>query len=241
MNEIYDCAAVLFYIPARPLLTNMKTIAVVPAYNESNYIKEVAQRTRRFVDKVVVVDDGSWDKTAEAARAGGAEVISYRKNLGKAHAMRAGFERCRDYDIVVVLDGDLQHAPEEIPTLLRCVEEGSDLCIGSRILGDSGRMPLSRRFSNWVASRLVSGLTNKKLTDPQSGFRAIRRDKLDLLELKAERYAIEHIMILEGSKKGLRINEVPISCRYAGEKSEIRAIQDTMRVIYYILKFLVSR
>lgn len=219
----------------------MKTIAVIPAYNEFSSIKEVVRRASRFVDKVIVVDDGSKDDTAKAAREGGAEVISYGKNRGKAHAMRVGFQRCLDYDVVVVLDGDLQHAPEEIPALIKCIEEGGDICVGSRALGDSGDMPRSRRFSNWVASKLVSALANRKITDPQSGFRAIRRDKLDLLELRAERYAIEHIMILEGAKKGLHIKEVPISCRYAGEKSDIRVFRDTLQVIYYISRFLVAK
>ncbi|MEE8168794.1 MAG: glycosyltransferase family 2 protein [Candidatus Hydrothermarchaeales archaeon] len=218
----------------------MQSAAVIPAYNEAKTIRKVVEQTRNFVNKVVVVDDGSNDATAIEAEGGGAEVISYRRNRGKAHAIRLGFRECRDCDVVVVLDADLQHLPEEIPLLLKCIDDGSDLCIGSRAL-KVNNMPSSRRLSNWVASTLIGRLIGKRITDPQSGFRAIRGEKLGLLELRAERYAIEHVMILEAARKGFKICEVPVSCRYAGEESDIKMVRDTVRVIYYISRFLVAR
>ncbi|MFQ5815568.1 MAG: glycosyltransferase family 2 protein, partial [Candidatus Hydrothermarchaeaceae archaeon] len=121
------------------------------------------------------------------------------------------------------------------------IDEGGDLCVGSRIMSGAAGMPLSRRLSNWFASYLISFLVGQKITDPQSGFRAIRRSKLDLLELRAERYAIEHVMILEAAKKGLRVEEVPISCRYGDIESDINALRDTLRVVYHITRFLVTR
>lgn len=219
----------------------MRTAAVIAAYNEGKTIREVVERSLGQVDHVIVVDDGSEDDTVREAEAGGAEVLSYPRNRGKAYALRKGFERCGAYDVVVILDGDLQHLPEEIPRLLRCIDEGGDLCVGSRIMSGSAGMPLSRRLSNWFASYLISFLVGQKITDPQSGFRAIRRSKLDLLELMAERYAIEHVMILEAAKKGLRMEEVPISCRYGNIESDINALRDTLRVVYHITRFLVSR
>lgn len=219
----------------------MKTVAVIPAYNEGKTIREVVKRSLSYVDHVIVVDDGSRDNTASEATAGGAEAISYPGNRGKAHAMRKGFERCGAYDFVVVLDGDLQHQPEEIPILLKCLEDGGDLCIGSRILSGAEGMPPQRRFSNWFASRLISFLIKQRVTDPQSGFRAIRRSKLDLLELKAERYAIEHVMILEAARKGLMIREAPITCKYGEANSDIKTLRDTLRVAYHITRFLVAR
>ncbi|MEE9594363.1 MAG: glycosyltransferase family 2 protein, partial [Candidatus Hydrothermarchaeales archaeon] len=209
------------------------------AYNEGEAIREVVGQSMAQVDHVIVVDDGSKDDTAKEAKAGGAEVISYTQNMGKAYALKKGFERCSDYDVVVSLDGDLQHGPEEIPKLLKCLEDGSDLCVGSRILSGNDEMPPSRRFSNWVASHIISFLIKQKITDPQSGFRAIKRPKLDLLELKAERYAIEHVMLLEAAKKGLKIGEVPITCKYGDAESDINAFRDTLRVVYYMTRFLV--
>ncbi len=219
----------------------MKTVAVIPAYNEGKTIREVVRQSLAYAGHIIVVDDGSKDNTASEATAAGAEVISYPHNKGKAHAMRKGFERCEAYDFVVVLDGDLQHRPEEIPRLLRCLEEGGDLCVGSRIMSGAEGMPIQRRFSNWFASHLISFLIKQKITDPQSGFRAIRRSKLDLLELRAERYAIEHVMLLEAAKKGLRIREVPITCKYGEADSDIKTLRDTLRVAYHITRFLVAR
>ncbi len=217
----------------------MRTAAVIPAYNEGEAIRKVVEQSTVQVDHVIVVDDGSKDATAKEAKAGGAEVISYSQNRGKAYALKKGFGRCSDYDVVVILDGDLQHGPEEIPQLLKCLEEGYDMCVGSRILSGNGEMPPSRRFSNWVASHIISFLIKQKITDPQSGFRAIKRPKLELLELNAERYAIEHVMLLEAAKKGLKIGEVPITCKYGDAESDIKPFRDTLRVVYYIARFLV--
>lgn len=219
----------------------MKIAAVIPVYNEERTIREVVDRTAKFVDKVVVVDDGSRDASAQEAMKTKAEVIVLPKNTGKANALRMGFQHCKDCDVVVMLDGDLQHPPEEIPKLVGCISQGSDLCIGSRFLRDASNMPLSNKFSNAFARKLIRVLTGKKLTDPQSGYRAVKREKLEQLELKAERYAIEHIMILEAAKKGLKIGEVAIPCVYGGEKSKIQPLQDTLRVAYYVARFVAGR
>jgi glycosyltransferase involved in cell wall biosynthesis len=213
--------------------------AVIPAYNEEKTIREVANRTKKFVDHVVVVDDSSTDGTFDEAKKAGVEVIRHEKNRGKAQALKTGFTSIGESDLVITMDGDLQHLPEEIPFLLNCIEEGSDLCIGSRFLSDSNCMPLLNRISNKIASTLLSILAGQRITDPQSGFRAIRRETLEKLELPADRYAIEHIMILEVAKKGFRIKEIPISCIYGGEKSHISPARDTVNVIYHILRFIV--
>ncbi len=217
----------------------MRIAAVIPVYNEEKTIEFLVGRTLRYVDKVVVVDDGSTDASAAKARDAGAQVISLGKNTGKANALRQGFNAVRGYDVVVTLDGDGQHSPEEIPALLECIRRGKDLCIGSRFLSRTEGMPLQRRFSNRVTSWLISTLAKQRITDPQSGFRAIRGDKLEQLELRAERFAIEHVMILEAARKGMRIAEVPVSTIYAGERSHIHPVKDTLRVIYYIARFLL--
>ncbi len=219
----------------------MKVAAVIPVYNEERTIREVVARAEKFTDKVIVVDDGSRDASAKEAMKTKAEVIVLPKNTGKANALREGFKHCRDCDIVIMLDGDLQHPPEEIPKLVECITKGSDLCIGSRFLRDPSNMPLSNKFSNAFARKLIRLLTGKKLTDPQSGYRAIRREKLEQLELKAERYAIEHIMILEAAKKGFKIGEVAIPCVYGEEKSKINPVRDTLRVAYYVARFVAGR
>lgn len=218
----------------------MRTTAVIPVYNEERTIAEVVSRTRKFVDRVIVVDDGSRDRTREEAEGAGAEVLSLPKNQGKAAALKAGFQRCYGSDVVVMLDGDLQHLPEEIPLLLQGVRDGHDVVLGSRYYCQFRNMPVKSRFSNRMASRIISFLGGIPITDPQSGFRAVRTERLAELDLEAERYAIEHIMILEARKKGMKIGEVPISCVYGIEVSSVRPFQDTIKVIYHVLRFVLQ-
>ncbi len=219
----------------------MKTVAVIPAYNAERTIGDVVRRTLKQVDAAIVVDDGSLDSTAEAAKGAGAVVIRHRRNMGKARALKTGFRNLPECDIVVMLDADLQHLPEEIPRLLEAVQDKCDLCIGSRFLAFPENMPTSCKISNKAAASLMSFLVKQRITDPQSGFRAVKKEKLDLLELKADRYSIEHIIVLEAASKGMRIAEVPISCVYGEEKSNIRPFRDTVRVAHNILRFVLSR
>ena len=218
----------------------MRTVALIPAYNAAGTIGEVVKRTLSFVDKVIVVDDGSTDATVKEAECHGAEVLSIGKNTGKANAIRTGLRKCHGFDAVVLLDADLQHCPEEIPRLLEEIKNGADLCIGSRFLNGKVKMPLGNRFSNSTAGRIISFLSGQRLTDPQSGFRALNGKMAISLELRAERYAIEHIMILEVSRKKGRIKELPISCIYGDEVSHIRIFSDTLRVMYYVIRFVLQ-
>jgi glycosyltransferase involved in cell wall biosynthesis len=219
----------------------MKAVAVIPAYNAEKTIGEVVRRTLRFVDRVIVVDDGSRDSTTTEAERAGAKILKLSKNRGKARALKTGFQELPECDTVVMLDADLQHVPEEIPRFLEALQGDCDLCIGSRFLKSPMNMPSSCRLSNRIASSLVSFLAKQRITDPQSGFRAIKKEKLELLELKAERYSIEHILILEAASKGMTIKEVPISCVYGDEKSNIKPFRDTVRVAHNILRFVLSR
>jgi len=217
----------------------MRYAAIIPGYNVEESIGKVVKRTLPFVNESIVIDDGSMDNTAKEAKKHGAKVISLETNTGKANALRAGIQECEDFDAVVFLDGDLQHCPEEIPKLFEEVNNGADLCIGSRFYGDYSNMPLGNRITNTIISRLISGFSGHRLTDVQSGFRAFDSEKLSQLELKAERYSIEHIMVLEAAKKKMRIKEVPISCMYGCETSNIKAVSDTLRVTYDVARFIL--
>jgi glycosyltransferase involved in cell wall biosynthesis len=217
----------------------MKTAVVIPAYNEATTIKEVVEGALRYVDRVIVVDDGSTDSTARRAMETEAEVIVNPENMGKAHALKTGFKEAKGYDVVVMMDADHQHRPEDIPHLLSALDDGIDLCIGSRFLGCSDSMPLGNRLSNMTARYMMAAMLGQKITDPQSGFRAIKREALEMLELPADRYAIEHIMVLEAVRKRFKIKEVPITCVYGEEKSHISPIRDTVNVMKNILKFML--
>ncbi len=194
----------------------MKTLIVIPAYNEELTIGSVVALARKYGD-VLVVDDGSGDRTSEIAREGGATVIRHSTNRGKGAALKTGFEYAlsREYDVVVTIDADGQHNPDEIPLLLEPIIKGeADLVIGSRYLnGSKKEIPLYRRLGLWVLNKSTKVASNVDV-DSQSGFRALNRRALERLDLKGEGYSIETDMIVKASERGIRLMEVPISVRY---------------------------
>ena len=207
-------------IPAVPGADRNRFAVVAPAYNEGLVIGSIILQARRHAERVIVVDDGSSDRTAETARLAGADVIRMPKNGGKAKAMMAGFARARElgYDAVVMLDGDGQHDPDEIPAVVAPVLAGvADLVIGSRFLDTRAEIPAYRRAGQLV----LTGFTNLSVnggtfatTDSQSGFRALSRRALDNLNFSSEGYNIESDMIAHFASLDLRVTEVPISVTY---------------------------
>jgi len=210
-------AARAYSAPATP--AGRAFAVVAPAYNEGLVIGSVVLLAKKHADRVIVVDDGSADRTAETARLAGADVIRMPENGGKAKAMMAGFARARElgYDVVVMLDGDGQHDPEEIPIVAAPVLAGeADLVIGSRFLATRAEIPTYRRAGQMV----LNGFTNLSVdgnfatTDSQSGFRALSRRALENLTFPSEGYTIESDMISHFAPLDLRMTEVPISVNY---------------------------
>ncbi len=192
-------------------------VAVIPAYNEEVAIGSVVLRARRYVDMVIVVDDGSTDKTAEIAELAGAEVIRLEKNCGKAYALMEGFRRAKELncEVVVTLDGDGQHNPDEIPLVVEPVKKGeAELVIGSRFLENNGEIPKYRMLGQKVLNIVTNLGSEIRVTDSQSGFRALSRRALESMNLRSDGYSIESEMIVYLSSKGFAIKEVPISGIY---------------------------
>lgn len=192
---------------------------VVPAYNEALVIGSVVLQAQKHSDRVIVVDDGSADRTAAVARLAGADVIEMPENGGKAKAMMAGFARARElgYEAVVMLDGDGQHDPDEIPAVAAPVLVGeADLVIGSRFLDIKADIPKYRI----AGQKVLNGFTNLSVdggfatTDSQSGFRALSRRALENLTFASEGYNIESDMIAHFAPLDLRMTEVPITVTY---------------------------
>lgn len=220
-----------------------KIVAVIPAYNAERFVGQVVRRTRKFVGRVIVVDDGSVDDTAKVAKSAGAIVVRLEKNSGKANAIKKGVAATAGKaDIIVLLDADLQHLPEEIPDLIRPVKNGKcDICIGSRFLGDYGRMPFHRRLTNRLTTFFTNRLTGYGLTDVQCGFRAIGPTAIAKLKFEGDRYTIETKMVLEAHDAGLRVREVPITTVYGGEVSYIKSGRHTLSLARIFAKNLVKR
>ena len=205
---------------ATPVAEHPQFAVIAPAYNEALVIGSIVLQAKKHTDRVIVVDDGSIDQTAEIARLAGADIIRLPENAGKAKAMMAGFSRARElgYDAVVVIDGDGQHDPDEIPAVVAPVIAGeADLVIGSRFLNTRAEIPAYRRAGQLVLNRFTNlsvdggGFTT---TDSQSGFRALSRRALENLTFASEGYNIETDMIVHFASRNLRMTEVPISVTY---------------------------
>jgi len=196
-----------------------KIIVVIPAYNEEANLPSVLKRAAEALPgaDLLVINDGSRDRTSRVARSHGARVVDLPFNLGIGAAVETGYKYAyhHGYDLVVRVDGDGQHTPEEIPALLEPIRAGElDFAVGSRFLGKGdaiGSTTLPRRMGIRIFSRFVTSLVGKPFTDPTSGFRAFNRRTLHafMAEYPVEFPEVETIFYLH--RKGLRIGEVSVS------------------------------
>lgn len=194
----------------------MKVVVVIPAYQEEKTIEEVIRRTRSLIFDVLVIDDGSRDTTSISAKRAGARVIRHSVNRGLGAALGTGFAAARllQADVVVTLDGDLQHEPEAIPLFVEQIEKGADVVIGSRMLTGLKGMPWHRKFATHVGNVVTRLLFGVSVTDSQSGFRAFSRKALDCMELTTDRMEVSSEIIAEAGRKHLQVVEVPIRALY---------------------------
>ncbi len=216
----------------------MRLIALIPAYNEERNVCDVVRKTRNYVDAVLVIDDGSSDKTSEVASACGAVVIRNETNKGKADAMYVGFEYAikNNFDVIVVLDADGQHDPEEIPLFIDKIGDGFDIVVGARQF-DPSLMPKIRIFANSFSSWLTSVVCHSKILDSQSGYRAIKTEVVKRIRFTSKRYQIETEMLIKAAKCGFKITFVPIKTIYRKEaKSKVNQIIDPLKFVFLVVK-----
>jgi glycosyltransferase involved in cell wall biosynthesis len=217
-----------------------KTVAaVIPAYLEEKHIGDVARRTLAQLENVLVIDDGSPDGTAAAARNAGAEVIVHPQNLGKGESIKTGLRHWLDRKLnyVVILDGDGQHLPEEIARFLEAASSRrAELLIGTR-MQDVREMPFVRRAVNRYMSNKISRLCGQPIPDTQCGFRMMHRSLIPDVLGGAERFDYETEMLILASRKGCRIESVPITTVYSDEVSSIHPVRDTIRFFKLIRRY----
>ena len=219
-----------------------KVVVALPAYNEEKYIGSLVIKARRHANEVLVVDDGSHDQTAFIAESAGATVIRHNKNKGYGSAIQNIFSETkkRTPDVLVILDADAQHDPDEIDSLVQAVLGGFDIAIGSRKLQHKA-IPAFRRFGQRVLSRLTAIASRKKIYDTESGFRAYSRKAIDQLILKEQGMAISAEIVTEASRVGLSIAEVPISITYSNDSSTINPMVHGMSVFNRVLVMISER
>jgi glycosyltransferase involved in cell wall biosynthesis len=204
--------------------------ALIAAYNEEATVASVVAGVRRLTSAVVVVDDGSTDRTAERAAAAGATVLRHAQNRGKGAAVRTGLEQvlAGPHSHVLFIDADLQHDPDDIPKLLAASEAGCDLVIAEREFV-KGSMPTARFYSNRIGSWILSHFIGTEVADSQSGFRLIRSDCLRPLRLTATGYEIETEMLIKLVRRHVSLGRVSIPAAYDGSQSKLRSFRDTFR------------
>jgi len=219
-------------------------IACIPAYNEEKTIAKVILKARKYVDKVIVCDDGSTDMTAEIAEALGAEVIRHERNMGYGAAVGSLFKRARekDPDIMITLDADGQHNPDDIPKLIKPILNGeADIVIGSRFLTSEAEIPTYRKIGikiiNWI-----TGAKAKKISDTQSGYRAYSKKALQLIKPAEMGMGVSTEILLKAERNNLKIKEVPIRIFYKVERpSTINPLTHALDVIFSTIKQLSIR
>jgi glycosyltransferase involved in cell wall biosynthesis len=212
-------------------MNRLSIAAIIPAFNEEKHIGDVVRRTRAKLDGVLVVDDGSIDATAAEARTAGADVMVHPQNRGKGEAIRTGlgYWNERQQDWILILDADAQHRPEEINRFVNAISRSeAKIFVGNR-MDDVSRMPLVRRFVNRYMSRKISRLCGQDIPDTQCGFRMLHRQLIPDLLNGADRFDYETEMLIKASRKGFRIESVPITTVYCDEVSSIHPMRDTIR------------
>jgi len=219
-----------------------KIAALIPTFNEEKNIEAVIRDLKRYIQDIIVIDDGSRDQTAKIAKEAGAKVIYHKKNLGKGAALMSGFKyflsNFPDSDALIILDGDGQHSSKEVDNFIRIfTETGADLILGARAINKE-KMPILRRVGNFLISKLISKKISQKIKDSQSGFRLLSKKFLNKLDIKNQGYGVETEILIEAARKNFVIRELPIETIYLNKK-QANLIKDT-KIIFAIVKEILK-
>ena len=220
-------------------------IVAIPAFNEEVAIGSVVLRSLKHADKVIVINDGSNDKTAEVAGLAGAEVIEHTTNGGKGAAIKDAFDYAKkvDADILVLIDGDGQHNPDEIPLLLAPILNGeANVVNGSRFInGNNNNIPKYRRLGQDVLTIATNIGTKLHITDTQNGFRAFSKKSFNSFSFNEIGMAIESEMLMDAANANLKIKEVPIDVRYDVDGSTYNPVRHGLSVLGKVITLVSQR
>lgn len=219
-------------------------VACIPAYNEEATIARIILLTKKYVDRVIVCDDGSTDLTGEIASGLGALLVKHSQRKGYGAAIQRLFNEAQklNADVIISLDGDGQHDPNEIPKLIEPIVNGdANVVIGSRFLDENNNVPRLRRIGIDAITRLTSAASGIKLGDAQSGFRAYSEGALKRLELNENGMGASAEILLKIAEKNIKIVEVPISCQYEGiDTSTHHPLTHGAGVVMSIVRLIVD-
>ncbi len=218
----------------KPSPSAARCCVVIPAFNAAATIADVVRSAQTYVDRVIVVDDGSRDDTAQLAEQAGALVIRQDKNSGKGAALQVGIMRAQTngFDLVLTMDADGQHPAATIPEFLEAHRRtGIPVLLGNR-MGDMAHMPFLRRWTNRLMSKLISRAMKQYVPDTQCGFRLFHREVLSFLNVESHRFAAESEVLLHLADRGFRIDSVRVPVVYHPDhQSHIRPVRDAVQFI----------
>ncbi len=227
-------------IPDGVSIDRTNVAALIPAYFEERHICDVSQRVRSQLDHVLVVDDGSTDQTESEAQKAGVEVIRHQVNQGKGAAIKTGLRELTKRDglrYILILDGDGQHLPEEIPHFLQEANRSrAALLLGNR-MSDTKKMPFVRKMTNRYMSWQISRVCGQSMPDTQCGFRMISKELAPALFTESNNYDYETEMLIIASRRGCQIAAVPVSTVYGEEVSKIHPVRDTIRFFKLLSRY----
>jgi glycosyltransferase involved in cell wall biosynthesis len=218
----------------------MKICVIIPTYNEAEGIAKLVKEIRLQNLDVLVVDDGSSDNTFQVAKDSGAIVLRNQDNQGKGASLIKGFKYTltHDYDAVITMDGDGQHLPQDLPHFIRLAEySNSQILIGNR-MQITKSMPWLRILTNKFMSWLISLFTKQDIPDSQCGFRLLKKEVLQKVNLITNKYETESEILIKVARLGFKIESVPIKTVYLNERSHIHPFFDTLRFIRFIIRIL---
>ena len=232
-------------------LNGLPVISVImPAFNEEQTVGSIIRRTEEVLQmlvenyELIVIDDGSTDKTAQRAVQNGATVISNGGNLGKGWALSTGLQQARGH-FIVTMDTDGAHRPEEIPRLLYPIVEGNgvDVVIGSRFRGhiEDNAIPRLNLLGNKIFNLVLSIILGQRVTDSQSGFRVYKRTVVEELIIDSQGFEAETEMVCKVFRRNFGVKEVPITCKSRnGTLSKLNSFNDGFKILKTILRFSLA-
>jgi len=224
-----------------------KIIICIPAFNEGKTISDIVNKSKKYANEVIVYDDGSTDDTYEVTKSTGATVIRNPENKGYGVAIRSLFQAAReqDADVMVTLDSDGQHNPDQIPDLVEPIlKQGFDLVIGSRFLkrDNKVKVPRYRSFGIKTITKLAQSASYSGISDSQSGFRAYSKNALSKINLFEDGMAVSTEILLRAKEKNLLSTEVPITINYdIKDTSTHNPITHGIGVLYSVFQFISLR
>lgn len=223
----------------------MSILVCIPAFNEEKIIGRVVKDCLRYSNKVVVCDDGSSDKTYEEAELAGATCLKHKKNLGKGAALKSlfNFAKNSDFEIIVTIDGDGQFLPEEIPKLVKPIEENTaDIVIGYRF-DDASEMPNYRKVGNKILNKMTNLASELPTNDSQSGYRAYSKKAIEKIEFNLDGFGSDSEILIDASRKKFRISEERVKVIYdTGMKTSTKnPISHSGEVITSLLEIIAVK